>query len=131
MNEIKEKLLQMQQEMLHDIDDDREKSESAVTHDIGDSIDIASEERDREFYQLLGERDRVKLQQIKEALARIEDDEYGSCESCGDEIAKPRLYALPFAKLCIDCKSEEERTKGTDLNLDNSSGFGGLENGDV
>lgn len=131
MNEIKEKLLQMQQEILEEIENDRQKSDTAISHEVGDSIDLATEERDREFYQLLGERERIKLQKIKEALERIDNDEYGTCEECGSEIKKQRLMAMPFATLCIDCKSEEERTKGKDINLDMPApNFSGLESDD-
>ncbi len=48
------------------------------------------------------------LYQIDQALARIEDGSYGKCEECGKAIALPRLRALPYAKLCIDCKEHEE-----------------------
>lgn len=118
MQDIKELLHKMQQEIIDEIELDRKKSDSAITHDIGDSMDYASEERDRELYQLLGERDRIKLQQIKDALDRIEDGSYGVCEECEKKIGIPRLRALPFTRLCVECKSEEERTKGNDLVVD-------------
>lgn len=118
MKEIKDLLLKMQQEIVDEIEEDRNKSESAVTRDIGDSIDYANEERSRELYQLLCERDLKKLDQIKDALQRIDDDDYGVCESCGEEIAKKRLMALPFTRLCIECKNEEERTTGSDVSID-------------
>ena len=121
MKEIKEKLLHMQQAINDEIELDRKKSASAITNDIGDDIDHATEERDRELYQLLGERDRVKLKHIKEAIDRIDNDVYGECDSCGEEIAKKRLMALPFTRMCIDCKNEEERTKGRDDGLTESS----------
>ena len=121
MNEIKEKLLEMQQAIIDEIQDDHEKSVSAITHDIGDSLDYVAEERDREFYQLLGERDRMKLQKIKEALERIDDESYGVCDECDAEIGKARLLALPFTTMCVECKSEEERTKGNDLSFDTGS----------
>jgi len=111
----------MQQKIVAEIELERTQSANAITHDIGDSIDLATEERDRELYQLLGERDRQKLEHIRQALERIEDDTYGSCEECGDAIAKKRLMAMPFAELCVTCKNEQERTHGRDsLNLDNS-----------
>ena len=118
MEEIKKLLLQMQQEIVDEIEEDRNKSESAVTNDIGDSIDHANEERSRELYQLLCERDLKKLDHIKEALERMEDGEYGLCESCGEEIAKKRLMAMPFTRMCIECKNEEERTTGSDIIFD-------------
>jgi DnaK suppressor protein len=48
------------------------------------------------------------LYHIEQALARIEDGTYGKCESCGGAINLERLKALPYARLCIDCKEKEE-----------------------
>ena len=122
MNEIKNKLLEMQKMIIAEIELDRTKSASAVTNDIGDNIDHATEERDRELYQLLSERDQSKLEKIRHALERIDDDEYGICEECGNDIGKKRLMALPFTELCIECKSEIERTRGREGTHDMSSG---------
>ncbi|MCP4296019.1 MAG: TraR/DksA family transcriptional regulator [Proteobacteria bacterium] len=112
MKQIKEKLLEMQELIIAEMEQDRDKSASAVTNDIGDSIDHATEERNRELYQLLGERDQHKLDQIQHALEKIDEEQYGICEECGSTIGKKRLLALPFTDLCIDCKSEQERTMG-------------------
>ncbi len=112
MKEIKGKLLDMQKAIMDDIEVERNKSATAVTDDIGDDIDHANEERNRELYQLLAERDQQKLKQIKNAIDSIDAKTYGICEDCGDKIGKARLIALPFTKLCIDCKSEQERLKG-------------------
>jgi RNA polymerase-binding transcription factor len=114
MKEIKGKLLDMQKAIMDDIEVERSKSATAVTDDIGDDIDHANEERNRELYQLLAERDQQKLKQIKNALDSIDAKTYGTCEDCGDKIGKARLIALPFTKLCIDCKSEQERVKGVE-----------------
>jgi RNA polymerase-binding protein DksA len=43
------------------------------------------------------------LHKVENALARIERDEYGQCESCGNDIPTARLDALPYATLCVDC----------------------------
>jgi DnaK suppressor protein len=45
------------------------------------------------------------VEEIDHALAKIETGTYGVCESCGTLIPKNRLEALPFARLCIACKS--------------------------
>ncbi len=45
----------------------------------------------------------IKL--IDDALAGIEDGTYGICDSCHRPIPKARLRALPYARLCIECKS--------------------------
>jgi RNA polymerase-binding transcription factor DksA len=46
---------------------------------------------------------RHEIADIRQALLRIERDEYGSCASCGAEISEGRLEALPTATLCIKC----------------------------
>jgi DnaK suppressor protein len=48
------------------------------------------------------------LHKIEEALARLEEGTYGNCFECGDEIAQPRLRALPFAVRCKDCEEARE-----------------------
>ncbi len=121
MKEIRKKLLEMQAAILEDIESERSNSATAVTDDIGDDIDHANEERSRELYQLLCERDQQKLIQIKAAIESIDLKTYGICEDCGDKIRKPRLVALPFTKLCIDCKNEEERLKGVEKSSDSAA----------
>jgi DnaK suppressor protein len=46
------------------------------------------------------------LQEVEDALAKIDDGTYGRCESCGGEIADARLEAKPAARLCITCASK-------------------------
>jgi len=74
-----------------------------------DTYDLASEERDREINFILSGRERVKLQQIDDALQRLDDGNYGVCESCGLEIGEERLTAMPFSRLCRDCQQDQER----------------------
>lgn len=46
------------------------------------------------------------LQDIDEALAKLDAGTYGRCESCGNEIPDARLEAMPAARLCISCASK-------------------------
>lgn len=55
-----------------------------------------------------GRRRREKLMQIDAALARIDEDDYGYCQECGEDIARARLEIDPVATLCITCASEKE-----------------------
>ena len=48
------------------------------------------------------------LHKINEALRRLDEGTYGNCFECGDEIAEPRLRALPFAVRCKDCEEARE-----------------------
>lgn len=52
------------------------------------------------------------LYHIEEALSRIEDGSYGKCDGCSKSISLKRLRALPYARLCIECKEKEEAEVG-------------------
>jgi DnaK suppressor protein len=77
--------------------------------DFPDEIDTASSEAGLAFIGRLRERERGLLSKINSALEKIEGGEYGECESCGEEIGLKRLEARPVARLCIECKSEQEK----------------------
>ena len=49
-----------------------------------------------------------EIRDIDEALERIRDGSFGLCENCDQPIAKARLEAIPYARLCLPCKTEEE-----------------------
>ena len=63
--------------------------------------------------QALGQMGQINrtIQQIEEALHRIEDGTYGVCTVCGQLIRKPRLLNQPFVQTCMECQSEMERSK--------------------
>ncbi len=73
-----------------------------------DPTDRASLEADRNFTLRIRDRERKLILKIQEALKRLEEGEYGICESCGEKIDKARLKARPVTTLCIDCKSTQE-----------------------
>jgi len=70
--------------------------------------DIASDNFEKELNLDFLQLETAELRDIDEALARIEEGAFGSCESCGKAIPKTRLRAVPHARLCIGCKREEE-----------------------
>ncbi len=61
--------------------------------------------------QALGQMGNINrtIQQIEEALHRIDDGTYGVCTVCGQLIRKPRLMNQPFVLTCMECQSEMER----------------------
>jgi len=60
---------------------------------------------DRERNLALSGQASLAVEEIDDAMARIEDKTYGFCERCYQPIPKPRLRALPYARLCVSCKS--------------------------
>ncbi|MBO5905826.1 MAG: TraR/DksA C4-type zinc finger protein [Kiritimatiellae bacterium] len=64
--------------------------------------------------QALGQMGNINrtIQQIEEALHRIDEGTYGVCTVCGQLIRKPRLLNQPFVLTCMECQSEMERKRG-------------------
>jgi DnaK suppressor protein len=60
---------------------------------------------DRERNLALSGQALLAVEEIDDALIRIDDKTYGYCERCFQPIPKPRLRALPYARLCVACKS--------------------------
>ncbi len=73
-----------------------------------DPTDRASLESNRNFILRIRDRERKLIVKIQEALRRLEEGQYGICESCGEPIGLARLKARPVTTLCIDCKSDQE-----------------------
>jgi RNA polymerase-binding transcription factor len=73
-----------------------------------DPTDRAALEADRNFMLRIRDREAKLIKKIKSALDRIENDTYGICDSCGEDITLKRLKARPVTTQCIDCKSKEE-----------------------
>jgi RNA polymerase-binding protein DksA len=71
--------------------------------------DVATITLDREIDYTLEENEERVLAAIDDALVRIEDGSFGTCRTCGHEIALERLEALPYTTHCIGCKRREER----------------------
>ncbi|GHT48625.1 conjugal transfer protein TraR [Spirochaetia bacterium] len=74
-----------------------------------DMADIASDDIDRKLIETIGTKELNRLKLIESAITRIRQGKYGFCMKCGKKIPRTRLEALPYALLCIECKTEEER----------------------
>ena len=66
----------------------------------GDTMNV---ERERDL--ALSAQALAAVEDIDKALAKIDAGTYGICERCGQPIPKERLRALPYAALCVACKS--------------------------
>jgi len=75
---------------------------------LGDEIDIATNEINRNLDIRLHERERILLYKIESSLAKIELGKYGNCEECEEPLDIKRLEARPVATLCIACKEDQE-----------------------
>jgi DnaK suppressor protein len=94
-------------ELSHDIDRTVHTMQDEVTM-FADPNDRASQESDMALELRNRDRERKLIKKIDETLAKIEEHDYGYCNSCGIEIGLKRLEARPTATLCIDCKTLDE-----------------------
>ncbi len=84
---------------------------------VSDSNGIASDQADdadavqnAERMNAITRNSQALLSQVNAALTRIAEGTYGTCVSCGKEIATRRLEALPYATLCIECQAKAEHS---------------------
>jgi DnaK suppressor protein len=84
---------------VEDMDDDE---------NFPDPTDRASFESNRNSVLRIRDRERKLIFKMEEALMRLDQDEFGICEACGEPIAIERLKARPMTTLCIECKSSQE-----------------------
>ena len=73
----------------------------------GDLIDQANADSEAELEIRLRRTDGRLLRAIDEALMRIRVGTFGVCESCGSAISKARLEAVPWTRLCRECKERQ------------------------
>ena len=78
--------------------------------DPKDLADVAAGDIDKKTLQALNANDVKRLKLIESALSRIRNGRYGVCMRCGKKIPAERLEAIPYALMCIDCKSSDERS---------------------
>jgi RNA polymerase-binding protein DksA len=77
--------------------------------DPKDLVDIATDDIDRKMLETVSEQDIKRLRLIDSALSRIKNGRYGLCMKCGKKIPEERLEAIPYALMCIACKTSEEK----------------------
>ena len=77
--------------------------------DPKDLADSASDDIDRKMIEAIGSQELKRLKLIDSALTRIQQGKYGLCMKCGKRIPQDRLEAIPYALMCIECKTAEER----------------------
>jgi DnaK suppressor protein len=80
--------------------------------DVGDDMDQASNERDREFSLLIHQRHLRRLKQIDEAFQRIDEGTYGLCEGTEEPINPKRLLIMPLARFTLEYQQQQEKMLG-------------------
>ncbi len=76
----------------------------------GDEGDLSSENFEIELTLSAMQSETNLVQEIDEALQRIDEGSYGICEDTGDLIPEARLQAIPWTRLCVEAQARRERS---------------------
>lgn len=117
LNDYKKLINKRKSEIMYDInhisEDTLKKSLKDASGDISGyafhMADVATDNYDREFSLGIASNERKLIYELDDAVKRIEDGTFGFCEDCKSLIAKTRLKAIPYARLCLNCQQKREK----------------------
>jgi len=108
---FKKILLKEREQILGEVKQIYESSKEMGQDGIQDIADEAANIYNKQILLSLNENERMRLQEVDEALDRIENGTYGICEECGESIGLKRLDVRPVAKYCVPCLTSLEKRK--------------------
>lgn len=106
LEEIKEKLIAERELLIAKL---RGTNLSIDDSETPDPVDLAVKNYSKNVMMAVSENDSRQLVLINEALVRLDDDEYGLCQNCEQEINPIRLNAVPWARYCLKCQELQEQ----------------------
>ena len=110
LDRMNQSLLELKEEIISNLAINNEDFKEIVEGmDPKDLADIASDDIDRKMIEALGSQEMKRLKLIDSALTRIQQGRYGLCMKCGKKIPQDRLEAIPYALMCVECKTTDER----------------------
>jgi DnaK suppressor protein len=112
-DELKQMLEDRRREILNEVQsrikDVRTEGAGSLTTGVVDAEETSVADIQEDIELALIQMKAETLTRINEALGRLEENTYGRCNECGQEISPQRLRALPFAIRCKDCEEARER----------------------
>ena len=106
------KLIGIRRSLMGDVGARMRESQEIGDDGIQDIADQATGINTRQILIGLGEKERDQLKLVDLALEKISRESYGICDQCEEKIPAKRLEAMPYARLCVSCQSEAERSPG-------------------
>jgi DnaK suppressor protein len=106
LKDIKKRLLSERELLIEKLKDNDLSVDDSETPD---PVDLAVRNYSKNVMLAVSENESKQLTLIDEALLRIDDNEYGECQNCENEINPKRLAAIPWARYCLDCQALLER----------------------
>lgn len=109
MDQYKELLLEKKEQLVRDVEAVRSRSVEPSEEEDKDYIDYAVSSYTKEFLYSLSDMERRELLAVERAIEAIEEETYGTCEECGEDIEAKRLNAVPWAVYCLACQELADR----------------------
>lgn len=114
-----QRLLNIRDRLLDEIEfnasDNLKRTQKEASSDLSaysfHMADAGTDNFDREFALSMVSNEQELLNEVNDALKRLENGTYGICEMCGKPIPKARLDAIPWTRYTVECQSELEKTQ--------------------
>lgn len=106
LKDIKEKLIAEREILIEKL---KGNDLSVDDSETPDPVDLAVRNYSKNVMLAVSENESRQLALIDEALLRIEDEEYGPCQNCQNDIQPKRLEAIPWARYCLSCQELLEK----------------------
>lgn len=101
LKDIKQKLIAERELLIEKLNGNDLSIDDSETPD---PVDLAVRNYSKNVMLAVSENESKQLTLIDEALLRMEDDEYGLCQNCENDINPKRLAAIPWARYCLNCQ---------------------------
>ncbi len=105
---IRKRLMEMRENLLMEVRHGNEEAAALIDAGVPDPGDQSLNDYLSDFLHLLSDGKREEIMSIDEALLRLREGTYGTCQRCGEPIRIERLEVQPYTPYCVDCKEELE-----------------------
>ncbi len=106
---LKDKLLGEAERIKNNFQQKKQEYENTSLTGAKDEVDSANDSILLAADMRFSNRESLYFKKIMKTLSKMESDQYGMCDECGDPITFSRLIARPTSEMCILCKEESER----------------------
>ena len=109
---FKNKLLEKRAELISVVQKTEDYGRQVNTEAEGmDLADKASSSYTKEFMFSKSDGDRQLLQEVVDAVDRLDEGDFGKCMNCGEEVERKRLEAVPWSPFCLSCQAKAEANR--------------------
>ena len=113
LESIRKRLLSLRETRLQQCRRQNADAAALLDEGVADVADQGLTDSLKDYLHLLSDAGREEILAIDEALERLRDGSYETCEGCGKNIGIDRLQVLPFTRMCLACQQNTEQLQST------------------